>query len=219
MKKAIKFVLTVVGAAMAQMLCAETVAWYHFDECEEGVVPTGGVAQFLNAMDSSGNTELAGEANVLGVNNAELNPQWANRPSYTNVFPFCATWIDPLSGVKGKNRRGLFFKTAWGYGGSYSSVVRVNDSERLHLQQITVEMMVKYTGTKMPDGALTVAAMRNATGANYAWHMQVSQEGKLSVSLTGESGSTHNTAPADKNILDGNWHHIAFVYNGSTLYW
>ena len=219
MKKAIKFVLTVAGAAMAQMLCAETVAWYHFDECEEGVVPTGGVAQFLNAMDSSGNTELAGEANALGINDISLTPGGVYRPSYTNVFPFGATWMDPASGVKGMNRRGLFFKTSWGSGGGHSSIVRVNDNEKLHLQRITVEMMVKYTGTKMPDLALTVAAMRNATGANYAWHMQVSKEGKLSVSLTGESGSTHNTAPADKNILDGNWHHIAFVYNGSTLYW
>ena len=216
-KKSLKVLIAVAGAIMTQVICAKTVAWYHFDEGVSGEKTSGGTPQILNAVDPDSLRgtpyQMNSQATPVKVTSGEYLPVFAD------VFPNWVSWLDPVTGVKGKNRRGLSFSTSSANGEGHSSVILVNDDEKLHCQQITVEAMIKYTAENKKN-SLHLCLMRNSTGNKRAWIIQINSSGKLYVELNGaDNKQGKNTARHDVDLLDGNWHHIAFSYNGSTIYW
>ena len=135
-KKSLKVLIAVAGAIMTQVICAKTVAWYHFDEGVSGEKTSGGTPQILNAVDPE---SLKGRPYAMAANSLTVLTTGNLLPVYTNVFPSCVTWRDPVTGKKGANNRGLFLDSLNHDGSGQAGVVFVDDDEKLHLQKILIE--------------------------------------------------------------------------------
>ena len=223
MKNIVKTTLVFASVSMMHVLCAKTIAWYHFNECENGVKTTGGSSQILNAVDPA---SLAGKPYMIGLNSQQLSESGVYLPAYTNVFPSGATWRDPRSGKKGEDRRGLFLNSSWKNGGGHSGVVLVDDDEKLHCENITVELMLKFCGAQLGNWS-HICMMRNGPGNTKAWGMHINTTGTLNIGMNSFSSPdefgavTTNTlnwssgVGVHANLLDGKWHHVAFSYDGN----
>ena len=223
-KKSLKVLIAVAGAIMTQVICAKTVAWYHFDEGVSGEKTSGGTPQILNAVDPE---SLKGRPYAMAANSLTVLTTGNLLPVYTNVFPSCVTWRDPVTGKKGANNRGLFLDSLNHDGSGQAGVVFVDDDEKLHLQKLTVEMMVNFRGENGLKNWSHICMMRNGPGNTKAWGLHINANGTLNIGMNhfsqpDETGSvtTNNltwssAVDSHTSLIDGKWHHIAFSYDGS----
>ena len=228
MKKKIHPVVIAASLALTMGgLSAKTVAWYHFNEGENGTKPTSsGTAVFENAADHG---SLMGVPYAINANSTVLNTYASYRPAYSNAFPVCATWHDPATGARGEDSRCLYVQSSNKDGSGQAGVVFVEDDPKLRCANITVELMVKLD---LPETVASlknwahIIMMRNAAKSNIkAWGLHINTIGTVNLQVqrrdaTGEavdSGNNVSITAGSVNVVDGKWHHIAFTYDGSTL--
>lgn len=233
-----KVLLAVISTLILTRLSAETVAWYHFNEGENGERPASGQPVILNAVNpeilkGTPYVDKTSKAENLMVH--EVNNNSIYMPVYTNVFPEGVSWYDPITKKRGTDRTGFYFNSKNGDGSGTGGIVLVEDDPVLHCENITVECMVKVifhsekTALKNQTHLIT---MRNSDFAGEggketknikAWGLLVTPDGYLLLHLhtLNEDGTKNGDKSTDKkidsvNIADGKWHHIAFTYDGKT---
>ena len=213
-------------AAVSLAVCtasAKTVLWYHFNEQDNGYRAYHANVRddvIENAADPG---NLQGQPGGLNTSANFTNNQV---PTYTNDFPSCATWYDPVTGARGEDRRCLYMRSQYGGGDGESSIILTDDDQKLHCSNITVEFMAKYTGTKSLAAQAHMIGMRNSSSANVvAWGIIFYTTGKavMRVQTRNSAGTAQDSDKsfevadsADSGVLDGNWHHVAFTYDGTT---
>ena len=226
MKKTIQcIVAAVMGGLITGSLSAKTVAWYHFNEGENGTKPaSGGTAVFENAADPG---SLMGIPYAMNASSTATNTDVGYRPAYTNDAPDCDTWRwhDSVTGERDGDGRCLWMRSSDGNGNGQASVVFVNDDVKLHCPNITVEFMAKIQpGVTLAHWA-HMLVFRNSSTANIkAWGLMINASGTVSGQMHTRD-STGAAIDADKsidsgfaaacNVVDGKWHHIALTYDGS----
>lgn len=213
-------------AAISLAACAasaKTVLWYHFNEQGNGYRPYHDPVRDDVIENAADPESLRGYAGGLNTSAAFTNNQV---PTYTNDFPSCATWYDPVTGARGEDRRCLWMRSQYGDGSGESSVVLAEDDAKLHCANITVEFMAKYASSKNLLQQAHMIGMRNSSSANVvAWGIIFYTSGKavLRVQTRNSAGTAQDgdksfelADSANSGVLDGNWHHIAFTYDGTT---
>jgi hypothetical protein len=226
MKKTIQcIVAAVMGGLITGSLSAKTVAWYHFNEGENGTKPaSGGTAVFENAADPG---SLMGIPYAMNASSTATNTDVGCRPAYTNDAPDCDTWRwhDSVTGERDGDGRCLWMRSSDGNGNGQASVVFVNDDVKLHCPNITVEFMAKIQpGVTLAHWA-HMLVFRNSSSANIkAWALMINSSGTVSGQMhtrdsTGaaidQDKSIDSGFAAACNVVDGKWHHIALTYDGS----
>ena len=205
---------------------ATTVAWYHFNEGEAGEAPAGGQPVILNAVDPDSLPGVPRVRRSWSVNNFTGNESYL--PVYTNDFPSCVSWYDPVTGARGADTRCAWMHTQYNYGHGDSSIILVDDDAKLHCANITVECMVKLT---VPSGSnlrypAHLLVMRNVRDSNVkAWGLIVNTNGTVRVEMhardatgTAVANEMALTTPASApGVVDGKWHHVALTYDGTTV--
>ena len=212
---------------MAGTISAKTVAWYHFNEGDNGTKPTSsGTKVFENAADPG---SLMGIPYAMNASSTNTNTSAAYRPAYTNDAPGCETWRwhDPVTGTRGEDPRCLYVKSSNNNGSGQAGVVFVEDDVKLHCPNVTVEFMVKLQpGIYLKNWAHMLVFRSTPMPSNVkAWGMMINSNGTVSVQMHTRNAD-HNGLVASKSIdsgfyspspsvTDGKWHHIAFTYDGS----
>ncbi|MBQ2632116.1 MAG: laminin G domain-containing protein [Kiritimatiellae bacterium] len=230
-----QFLIAIAAVAAGMFsLQARTVAWYHFNEGENGYAPTGYPAIVTNAAAPG---TLTGypyrQTGCMSFGGAA----GANLPTYTNAFSSSMTWYDPVTGERATDGKGMYFSTAGGDGSGNGSAVLVTDNAALHCERITVECMMKVAlgANKTALASWThLLTMRNADQASTpsntknikAWGMIVNASGNLvvqaQVPLSDGSAADTSLSMTDiytsgVNLADGNWHHVAITYDQTTM--
>ncbi|MBO5940320.1 MAG: LamG domain-containing protein [Kiritimatiellae bacterium] len=233
-----KIYLFLVMALLLAPISAETIAWYHFNEGENGERPAGGQPVILNAVNpeilkGTPYVDKTKGSDNLMVHTVDNNSEYM--PVYTNVFPDGVSWYDPVTKQRGTDGKGLYFNTSGGDGSGTGGVVLVEDDPVLHCQNITVECMVKvifHSAKENLKNRTHLITMRNSdlegeggksTKNIMAWGLMLESSGLLRLHLhsLNEDGTKATEKSLDKasiagvNIADGKWHHIAFTYNGA----
>ena len=210
--------------ASAQMLTADTVLWYRFEEHESGYTMTS-TDRVTNEVDA---------ATMQGVpvsNIAKYWPSYAASPhGYEGVY-------DPVSGKIYPNATAISLPqtVSSDNGLSEGPHIETPDCAALHLQSFTIEMFAQRNGTYRPNECL-VRKLCN-TGADTRCNYYIYRAGLggnnhyAQVCVTDEteafsSGHWKNTTGsniADGDKLAGNllnkkefWDHIALTYDAST---
>ena len=205
---------------------AKTVLWYHFNEQDNGYRPyhvAGSVTRDDVIVNAAEQGSLRGYSGGLNTSAAFTNNQV---PTYTNDFPSCGTWYDPVTGARGEDRRCLWMRSQYGDGSGESSIILTDDDAKLHCENITVEFMAKYAASKSLSQQAHMIGMRNASSANVvAWGIIFYTSGKavLRVQTRNSAGTAQDgdksfelAESTSSGLLDGNWHHVAFTYDGTT---
>ena len=231
-----KSVLAAVSLMAACAASARTVAWYHFNEGENGEVMQGGdgVYAVVNAVDP---TSLKGRAYRITGTAFDVHDDGANMPIWTNGTPSCVSWYDPVTGARGADNRCMRVQSYNDNGTRSASIVLVNNDAALHCAHITAECMVKMPeGKTLANDWTSILVMRNgSTASSVAWGIRMLKSGKMMVQFNdvnnsdnnfngattfgsgnGGSGYFYTPAPGSgiPNICDGKWHHLAITYDG-----
>ena len=108
---------------------------------------------------------------------------------------------------------GMFGEAA-SFNGS-SSYVKV-DSNKIVSDNFTVSTFVKTSAD--PSESMVLVAYNNYN-ARYGWGLDMwgSNGGKLRFRLVSSNGGDHRSISVDNTTLDGQWHHVAGVNDGSML--
>ena len=227
--------LIAIAAVVAGMLGlqAKTVAWYHFNEGANGTFAAGGQPVVQNAADPGNLTGYPyRQKGCMDFGTAAGD----YLPFYTNAFS-SLTWYDPVTGECDADGRSFYFNTAGGDCSGNGATVLVSDNEKLHCEHITVECMAKIAlrGKTSLKNQTHLLTMRNADQASTpnqttnlkAWGLFINAAGTLTLAIqtpnsdgTAADSSksfTISTSNSDVSMVDGNWHHIAFTYDGATV--
>ena len=223
--------LVVAFALAVSPAIAKTVLWYHFNDGNVGdrasyFRNTKPCDRITNAAEDTG--DLTGKPG--GLSDATPPQFYANFfPTYTNDFPSSVTWYDPVTNIRGADQRCLWLMTRYEDATGASSVVLVDDHEKLHCENITVEFMAKLKpGLTLPNspGFAYMLMMHNSINTNFcSWGIMAYKSGNVFVRMqtrdeTGaklDEDKTFSELKAISSVTDGNWHHIAFTYDGATV--
>lgn len=191
-------VFAVLSFLMAPSASAETLLWYHFDECAPGTKATYH-AEVVNAASESyaGQIDCKHDASTFANDSGVL-------PVYQSAFPEGVRLYDPVTKTVRDNTRALQFKTSINQM-LPCSTVRIVDGKQMTPANFTIEMFVKSYNTSkcqqrlLKSAAWDVWANGNTTGA----------ERFRDCGMTSEMGGSA--------LCDYRWHHVAAVRNGSTV--
>ena len=201
--------------AVAASSQAKTLAWYHFNEAGSGAVARGS-ATVLNAA-AEGVADL--QSGVFGNRSISLVTDHDEcLPVYTNAFPSWAAWRDPASGAVGGDCRGMYFGLNSNEGEGCGSVLYTTDIDTFKVPSVTVEAFVKsgYTQALSNWKNLIMLGGRNT---ETAWSLRANKNGTLQWQMSPEEGTLISFQTVENkgiNLVDGNWHHIAFTFDGTT---
>ena len=152
-------------------------------------------------------------------------------PQGTNAFPMGYGIYDPVSGTNIVGETGLYFHKISLDG--YAGALRVSNPAALRLTIFTVECFIRMQ-QGFPIGnwncIAVMPAQLPASGApaNYeSWGLRVINGSTLRVRFSKNKGTVSANLDASDNtevpittpgnIYDGNWHHVAFSVNGTTV--
>lgn len=212
--------ITALGVSVACVGFADTIAWYHFDELEPGTRTTAAEPTILNAVDNSlfsatprtqnGATQGDGVAPTFGTTAAQM-------PLYSTGFGEGRHWNDPVTHASGENTRALYFQSSSKDAYNTSSIVTVDDDERLHLQTFTVELFCKTAHTEVYTKCWEDLIIRNRIwkNAENTWAVRLSGN-QLSCRVTSAKGTVYNLTSSAVGLMDGKWHHVAVTMNQAT---
>lgn len=219
--KTTKSILSIIAAgALALSAAADTIAWWHFDECDPGTTaPANTVAsdqaptKFATPYSFAGSTATANSGDYL--------------PVYTRPFAGRAVY-DPVSDTTRTNCAAMRFTTgntsgnagrAY-YGGALSVPTRDIYSSLYGTTNLTVEAFVCTTGGVYNLFAPIVGSVGGTSWTNERFALYMQEDGTLALRFAAGSSSADvwysgNGGSGKTKVNDGVWHHVAFTYDGS----
>ena len=223
MKAKLLGMLVVAAALSAQ---ADTVAWWHFDECDPGTTAPANTVASDQAPTTYAHVYTVGDSSSMATL-VENGGDYL--PTYTKPFRGLAVY-DPVSDTTRTNRAAMKFRVDSGgstsvrayYGGALKFEGGYDLYQSLYgTSALTVEAFVCTTGGTYNLFAPivgSVGGMNSWTSERFALYMQ--DDGTIAVRLTTSEGSTLWYDSGDRGnikINDGAWHHVAFTYDGAYM--
>lgn len=202
--------LAVLGLALALLSSAwaKTLAWYHFDEQDDGVQATCAEGAIL---DSSGNGR---HGTVLSLRHKTSGPDAELAPTYHKAR--CGARVLTDGGSPFTNRSALEFTAVGTKSSQTGAVIRVDNffSKGTAFGSLTVEAIVCTGGGAYDTFAPIVGLWQNATDClSEYWSLMMNPDGKIAVRFNGTISGGTNYSTGTHKINDGKWHHIALVHD------
>ncbi|MBQ3290287.1 MAG: laminin G domain-containing protein [Kiritimatiellae bacterium] len=219
-----KLSVTVFVLAVSFAASADTVAWWHFDECDPGTpASTDTIAcdqapsKYATPYSIASKTGTAGSGDYL--------------PTYAKPFHGLAVY-DPVTDTTRTNRAAMKFTTAKGgssnlpayYGGC---LIVTNTASLLSScnEAFTVEAYICTTGgLDVAQNFGPIVASVDGTGfTSEKWALYLDTEsaglGGLAFRINTVNGATvrYQGSATSAKVNDGAWHHVAYVYNGENV--
>lgn len=226
-------VLAICAAAMMPVLCADTLAWWHFDECEPGTIAPKETVFNDTDPDRYAYVYTIGietAMSTLTENGGAYLPQYAKS--------FCGRAVfDPVSGAIHTNSASMRFRTARGgpkpdaasgrawYGGA----LKFDGGDELYsslagTRAFTVEAFLCTTGGAFNTFAPIVGCVKDSSFSSFTsenWALYMEERGTLAMRFTTASGIdvwySGNGKGCSKRVDDGAWHHVALTYDGEKI--
>ncbi len=212
--------------ASAQLLTADTVLWYRFEEHEPGYTMTS-TDRVTNEVDA---------AAMQGVPKWSAANQWKNhRPNYKAVPKGYEAIYDPVSGKIYPNATVMNFPPTHTSDSAFigdGPHIETPDCEALHLQSWTVEAFVARTGQYRAQDAIVMKQCNGgaSTRCNYAIYRPSGGSNKYAFQVlayneggTGFKSTASSSALGDNTALAGNlmtktnfWDHVAVTFDAAT---
>lgn len=222
-----KCLLVLAGSSLLFAAQADTVAWWHFDEAEPGT-KAGAVAITDSVSGAVAVPEIIENTTVHTAETSEYDGA-SYAPAYARPFVGRKV-VDPVSGETHTNRSAMKFTTASGgsqsWGAYYAGSLKVSNTQSLLANcksQVTIEAFVCTTGglNCAQNFAPIIASLDGTSWTGERWALYLDTEskglGRFAFRINTEKGVVkwQGNAPATK-FNDGAWHHLAYVYDGTT---
>ena len=207
---------------------ADTIAWWHFDECEPGTTAPADTVASDQATTTYAHVYTVGDSGAMSALHEDSGDYL---PVYTKPFRGIAVY-DPVTDTTRTNRAAMKFTVARGGSSPDTSAGRArfggalkfesgNDlySSLFGTSNITVEAFVCTTGGTYNTFAPIVGSVSGTSWTSERWALYMESDGTIAVRFTaGESTSVYysgGTGGRGKSKMnDGVWHHVAFTYDG-----
>ena len=128
-------------------------------------------------------------------------------PVFADDVPGPSIW-DGMCGplYNDDNQTSLLFT---GNGSSGGSKVSISDDPALHPTNVTVEAFVKVRNLVAYS-----AIVRKVRGSGTSWGLYLTSNGELGLRVdTAAANNAISASTSGTGLSDGDWHHVAFVYN------
>lgn len=208
------------AAAFAAAASANTVVWYDFDELGEA------------GTSLSKGTTIVNKANpgTLDVSSFGFVNYWTESSGNSNHMPAAADGYgsavriyDPVSESFSTNVDGAVLFTApispESSDNQAGALQGTDDSNALGLSTFTLELILKIpakiSGT--PDQTILAKTVEDS-GVAYSWKLAWYGGSQLCF-LYWEEGGTMKTYWLGSDLADGEWHHLAIIFNPSWGTW
>ena len=220
------------GMMMAGLAAnADTIAWWHFDECEPGTTAPANTVASDQAPTTYAHVYTVGNYNTISA----LTENGGDYlPVYTKPFRALAVY-DPVTDTTRTNRAAMKFTVARGgptpdtnagrarFGGALK-FEGGNDlySSLYGTSALTVEAFVCTTGGTYNTFAPIVGSVGGSSFTSERWALYMENDGTIAVRLTagGETSIFYSSGTGGRGkskVNDGTWHHVAFTYDGSKV--
>ena len=222
--KTTKSILSIIAAGvLAFPAAADTIAWWHFDECDPGTTAAG--VSIGGSVSGADATAYALADKTRSTANGEYMPKFAR--------PFAGLAVyDPVTGTTRTNRAAMKFTTAKGSGSGtlayYGGCLIVTNTASLLsgcTSAFTVEAYICTTGgLDVAQNFGPIVASVNGTGfTSERWALYLDTEsaglGGLAFRINTVNGATvrYQGSATSAKVNDGAWHHVAYTYDGEKV--
>ena len=218
-------------AAFSFTVLADTIAWWHFDECEPGTTAPANTVASDQAPTTYAHVYTVGDSGAM----SSLHENEGDYlPVYAKPFRGLAVY-DPVTDTTRTNRAAMKFKIARGgpnpdtnaglarFGGA----LQFEGGDELYsslygTSALTVEAFVCTTGGVFNTFAPIVGSVGGTSWTSERWALLMETDGSIAVRLTagGETTIFYSSGSGGRGVSkvnDGLWHHVAFTYDGSNV--
>ncbi|MCR5753132.1 MAG: LamG domain-containing protein [Kiritimatiellae bacterium] len=211
---------------------ADTIAWWHFDECEPGTTAHANTVASDQAQTTYAHVYTVGDSDAMSSLHENSGDYL---PTYTKPFRGLVVY-DPVTDTTRTNRAAMKFRVDRGGPNPNTNAGRARFGGALKFDggddlysslygtsALTVEAFVCTTGGTYYVFAPIVGSVGGTSWTNERWALYMETDGTIAVRLTagGEpstafySGGTGGRGKSKVN--NGAWHHVAFTYDGSKV--
>ena len=222
-----KLTVTVFALAVSFTASADTIAWWHFDECEPGTTAPANTVASDQAPTTYAHVYTIGSANYMST----LTENGGDYlPTYTKPFRGLAVY-DPVSDTTRTNHAAMKFRVDRGgpdpdseggrarYGGGLKFDGGYSLYQPLYgTSALTVEAFVCTTGGTYNTFAPIVGSVDGTSWQKEPFAIYMQEDGTIAVRFTAGGSSTAwwtSDGKGKTKVNDGAWHHVAFTYDGS----
>ncbi len=222
----VAWITSSLALAVSFAASADTVAWWHFDECDPGTTAPANTVACDQAPTTYAHVYTIGGSTQMAYINENGG---AYLPTYAKPFRGIAVY-DPVSGITRANNAAMKFRINRGgtdpnsnkgrahYGGGLKFDGGYNLYQSLYnTSAITVEAFVCTTGGVYNLFAPIVGSVNSTSFANERFALLMQEDGSIAARLATDAGITIWYSGGDKGktkVNDGAWHHVAFTWDG-----
>ena len=216
-------------AATAIAVRADTIAWWHFDECDPGTTAPANTVASDQAPTTYAHVYTVGNYNTISA----LSENGGDYlPTYTNPFHGLAVY-DPVTDTTRTNHAAMKFRIDRGgstpdtdagrarFGGAMKFEGGNDLYTRLYgTSAITVEAFVCTTGGAYNVFAPIVGSVGGTSWTDERFALYMRDDGTIALRFATSGGTSvwYTGAGLGKaKVNDGSWHHVAFTYDGSNV--
>ena len=206
---------------------ADTVAWWHFDECDPGTTAPADTVACDQAPTTYAHVYTVGDSSSMATL-VENGGDYL--PTYTKPFRGLAVY-DPVSDTTRTNRAAMKFRVDSGGSTSvrayYGGALKFDGGTSLYQplydgSALTVEAFVCTTGGTYNLFAPIVGSVGGTSWTSERFALYMENDGTIAVRLTAGDKSdvwySGNGFGGTAKVNDGAWHHVAFTYDGDNVY-
>ena len=206
---------------------ADTVAWWHFDECEPGTTAPANTVASDQAPTTYAHVYTVGDSGAMSALHENTGDYL---PTYTKPFRGLAVY-DPVTDTTRTNRAAMKFRVD--RGGSnpdttagrarFGGALKFDGGKSLYsslagTSAFTVEAFVCTTGGVYNLFAPIVGCVSATSWTSEYWALYMRDDGTIAVRFAA-GGQTSVWYTGDglgkTKVNDGAWHHVALTYDGS----
>ena len=206
---------------------ADTIAWWHFDECEPGTTAPANTVASDQAPTTYAHVYTIGNNNTISA----LSENGGDYlPTYTKPFRGIAVY-DPVTDTTRTNNAAMKFRIARGGSSPDSNAGRARFGGGLKFEggydlyeslygtsAITVEAFLCTTGGAYNLFAPIVGSVNGTSWTDERFALYMRDDGTIAVRFATSDGSSvwyTGDGLGKTKVNDGAWHHVAFTYDGS----
>ena len=208
---------------------ADTIAWWHFDECDPGTTAPANTVASDQAPSTYAHVYTIGTANAMSTT-VENGGDYL--PTYTKPFRGLAVY-DPVAGTTRTNSAAMKFRVARGGPNPDTNAGRARFGGGLKFEggydlyqplygtsAITVEAFVCTTGGVYNLFAPIVGILGGTSFTSERFALYMRDDGSIAVRFATTAATDPTCWYKDdglgkSKVNDGAWHHVAFTWDGS----
>lgn len=217
--------------ALPSASLADTISWWHFDECDPGTTAPANTVASDQAPTTYAHVYTVGDS---GAMSALHENEGDYLPTYTKPFRGLAVY-DPVTDTTRTNHAAMKFRVDRG-GPSpdtnagrarFGGALKFDGGDDLYsslygTSALTVEAFVCTTGGTYNVFAPIVGSINGTSWTSERWALYMETDGTIAVRLTaGGSTSVFYSSGiggrGKSKVNNGAWHHVAFTYDGSNV--